>query len=172
MAKKSKLFAVLALCWGLFIFLNSLQNGTTSTQMSDAVVFRLPGFLSFLDVDALTVLVRKTAHFSEYALLGGLASLAFHHSGGLRWGNLGNLLFPCLLWAVLDEFIQTFVEGRTGLVADVLIDFGGIAAGCAVVALILFLIQRRKRKGGRRCAMREPCSGCWGWRARQYRNFT
>lgn len=150
MTKRSRTFAILALFWGLFIFLNSMQNGAASTQMSDAVVFRLPGFLSFLDVEALTVLVRKTAHFSEYALLGALVSLAFHSAGGLRWKNTGNLLFPCLLWAVLDEFIQTFVEGRTGLVADVLIDFAGILAGCAIVAIVVFLIHRRKQREARR----------------------
>lgn len=145
MTRKSKIFAGLALVWGVFIFLNSMQNGTTSTQMSDAVVFHLPAFLEFIDIDTLTVIVRKAAHISEYAFLGMLVSLSFHCSKQLRWRNTGSILFPCLLWSVTDELIQTFVEGRTGLVSDVLIDFCGIVAGCVLTALITWLVHRHRK---------------------------
>lgn len=147
--KKSSVCVILAVLWGLFIFANSLQNGETSTKLSDAVVFRLPGWLEWLDLHTLTVLVRKSAHFCEYAVLAALLCLAFYYSGALLMRNMGNLLFPCLLWAVLDEFLQTFVEGRTGLVSDVLIDFCGIVTGCLVLLAWLWVykrVRRRKRK--------------------------
>ncbi len=146
MSKKSGIFVLAALLWGLFIFFNSLQTGEVSTQMSDAVVFRLPDWLRWIDLDTLIMLVRKTAHFMEYALLSLLVSLSFFHSGGLRPRNIGNILFPCLLWAVADEFIQTFVEGRTGLVRDVLIDFGGVLFGLILTALLVWVRRRWKKR--------------------------
>ncbi len=147
MPKKSKLFAVLAVVWGLFIFGNSLQNGEASAKMSDMIVFRLLKQLSFLKLDVLTVLVRKSAHFCEYAVLSVLTGLSFLHAGALRLKNAGNLLFPCLLWAVADEFLQTFVEGRAGLVRDVVIDFGGILTGCALLTAVSGLRRRRAARG-------------------------
>lgn len=151
MPKKSKLYAVLAVIWGLFIFGNSLQSGETSTRMSDMVVARLPEELSFLGLKALMILVRKSAHFCEYAVLSVLTGLSFLHAGALRLKNAGNILFPCLLWAVADEFLQTFVEGRTGLVRDVVIDFGGILTGCALLAAgrqAVSEVRRRKANKG------------------------
>ena len=146
MTKRSKVFLALAVGWGLFIFANSLLPGGASTGLSDAVAERLPGGFLGLDWHGLTVLVRKSAHFLEYALLGGLAAAVFHSSAALRWKNVGNLLFPCLAWAVADEFLQTFVEGRTGLVRDVAIDFGGVLVGCCAVALLVRLWARHKLK--------------------------
>jgi len=147
MPKKSKLFAVLALIWGLVIFGNSLQNGEASAKMSDMVVFRLLKQLSFLKPDVLAVLVRKSAHFCEYAVLSVLTGLSFLHAGALRLKNAGNILFPCLLWAVADEFLQTFIEGRAGLVRDVVIDFSGVLTGCAFLAAVSELRRRRAAKG-------------------------
>lgn len=136
MTRSSRILCVLCLVWGLCILGNSLLPGGASTQMSDTVVDRFPeGFLG-LDLHALTVLVRKSAHFLEYALLGGLAAAAFWRSGQLRPAQAGNLLGPCLLWAVADEFLQTFVEGRTGLVRDVVLDFAGVLAGVLAVCLL------------------------------------
>lgn len=123
-----------------------MQTGETSTKLSDAVVFRLPDWLAWLDLHTLTVLVRKSAHFCEYALLALLVCLAFYYGGQLLWRNAGNILCPCLLWAVSDEFLQTFIEGRTGLVQDVLIDFGGILTGCLVLLLWLRFWKWFKRK--------------------------
>ena len=124
MSKKSGIFALAALLWGLFIFFNSLQTGEVSTQMSDAVVFRLPDWLRWIDLDTLIMLVRKTAHFMEYALLSLLVSLAFFHSGGLRLRNIGN----------------------TGLVRDVLIDFGGVLFGLILTALLVWIRQQWKKR--------------------------
>ncbi len=144
MTRKSKILLALAALWGIFIFCNSLQNGETSTQLSDAVVFRLPRWLDWVDVHTLTVIVRKSAHFCEYAVLSLLSSFVFHCSGKFRWSNIGNILFPCLLWAVADEFLQTFVEGRTGLVGDVVIDFAGVLTGCLAALLVVWVQKRGK----------------------------
>lgn len=71
----------------------------------------------------------KGWHATEFAILYGLCRAA-----GLRKGDA---LFMVSLGAALDEFHQTFVEGRTGTPRDVLIDMGGALAAAGVEALSL-----------------------------------
>lgn len=147
LSRQTRIFLAAAFLWGVFIFVNSLMPGETSTQMSDSVVESLPsGWLSWLDIHTITLLVRKSAHFLEYALLGLLTAGAFASEGKLVWKNTGNLLFPCLFWAVADEFLQTFVAGRTGLIRDVMLDFGGILTGCLLTAGFLWLRKKYRRR--------------------------
>ena len=89
-------------------------------------------------------IVRKTAHFCEYALLS--ITFAFHLAVlGMRRMRL--FLLPILLSflnASLDEFHQTFVPGRSGMIADVLLDTAGSTAGSLLFSIgILFFISRK-----------------------------
>jgi VanZ family protein len=77
------------------------------------------------------MVTRKVAHFAEYALLGFLAARAFRGSPrpGLqsRW-FLASLALV-VVYALLDEYHQSFVPSRTGTAYDSLIDMaGGLAA--------------------------------------------
>ena len=81
MSKKSGIFALAALLWGLFIFFNSLQTGEVSTQMSDAVVFRLPDWLRWIDLDTLIMLVLSTGFGYLFGIpLGVVAYITDHGS--------------------------------------------------------------------------------------------
>lgn len=92
-------------------------------------------------------IVRKSAHFCEYALLA--AAVAFH----LRFRKQkGKLLFflPVLvvfLYAATDEFHQLFIPGRSGQLGDVLLDTSGGAFGSLIFSLIVVFIISRKRVG-------------------------
>jgi len=72
-------------------------------------------------------LTRKTAHFTEFAVLGLLSARAFSVSSQymLRrmWFFAGLLLV--VVWALLDEFHQSFVPSRTASLYDSLIDIAG-----------------------------------------------
>ena len=85
----------------------------------------------------LTFVVRKAAHFTEYALLGGLWYL------WLRRRRLGWCLSlaAAALYAVTDEVHQLFVPGRAGMVQDVLLDSTGAACGVASVFVLLCVIH-------------------------------
>lgn len=80
-------------------------------------------------------LVRKLAHFTEYALLGGELALAV----GTFWGA-----GAALLVAVLDEAIQFFSSGRAPMASDVRLDFAGALTGLLLMTLILWLFRRKK----------------------------
>ncbi len=82
-------------------------------------------------------LLRKLAHFTEFAVLGAELALLFWE---ILQYTLIAPLFGGLLAAVTDETIQIFIEGRGSSVKDVWIDFGGVAAG----TLVIFLLKRLK----------------------------
>jgi VanZ family protein len=74
-------------------------------------------------------LIKKSSHALGYALLGlaYFGALPRSLSPGFRWTTA---LFMAVLFALSDEFHQSFVEGRTSALRDVAIDSLG-----AVVAL-------------------------------------
>jgi VanZ family protein len=91
--------------------------------------------------------VRKTAHFTEYAILALLAARAFIPSTRRvlhrRWFVAALALVA--LVALLDEYNQSFNTARTGTIWDSLIDISGGAT--ALVALSLWRARRRRVRG-------------------------
>jgi VanZ family protein len=80
------------------------------------------------------VLLRKLAHFTEYAVLTVLWWRALRGLA-LRF-PLAVAMAISLGYAATDEFHQTFVDGRNGTPVDVLIDSAGIViAATAIVVL-------------------------------------
>ncbi len=83
-------------------------------------------------------LVAKAAHVIGYAVLAALAAtLPVRRRGRVILVGL------LVLHGVATEVIQTYVPGRTGKVADVLIDWAGIALGALAARL-------RTRRAGTR----------------------
>jgi VanZ family protein len=80
------------------------------------------------------VLLRKLAHFTEYAVLTGLWWRALR---GLEVRfPLAAAMAISLGYAATDEFHQTFVDGRQGTPVDVLIDSAGIAIAATTIAVL------------------------------------
>ena len=80
------------------------------------------------------VLVRKLAHFTEYAVLTVLWWRALRGLGA-RF-PLAIAMAISLGYAATDEFHQTFVDGRRGTPVDVLIDSAGIAIAATAIAVL------------------------------------
>ena len=75
--------------------------------------------------------IRKASHFGEYCLLGLLSARAFRKSSHLvvqrHWFLVALLLIA--VYALLDEYHQSFVASRTGSIYDSFIDMvGGLTA--------------------------------------------
>ena len=106
-------------------------------------------------LDFMSLPVRKTAHFAEYALLGALLMSGFMC---IRFTMPLRALYSfliCAAAAAADEYHQSFVSGRAGMVADVLLDILGGACGILLVIILclagLYLIGHiRLKKGARR----------------------
>ena len=152
---RRKIFAWLGVAaWMVVIFLFSAQNDTQSGDTSGVIVrwflsLIYPGFESFSPERHLALLevwhtiIRKCAHFTEYAVLAMLVSNALRLAGKFRWK------LPVIIsaaYAVTDEIHQYFVPGRACRLLDVTIDTSGAAFGTAVFALGIFLLNKRHRK--------------------------
>lgn len=78
-------------------------------------------------------LFMKSAHVVVYAVMYVLALRAFSTN---KKAAVHQAILFCFLYAVSDEFHQTFVPGRGGRVSDVLIDMGGVVLSWASVRYI------------------------------------
>lgn len=118
--------------------------------MSDPVAGTAFGWLENLglniDIDLVKLIIRKGAHFSEFCLLGILITLCFIAIGKKISYYTGTIFFICLSVGVTDEFIQSFIVGRSSEVRDVLIDFSGALLGYLIVILIFKIMQKKKYK--------------------------
>ena len=135
---------MIALIWGA-----STVPGMGSSHASLSVVEALRFVLDSLGLASgwvTNLLVRKAAHFTEYAVLGVLVSSAL--DPGARRTRSRILLIGAVLALVasLDESIQLFVPGRSGMVTDVLLDCCGAAAGVVLRTLVVRRRRRDRRK--------------------------
>ena len=113
----------LAFIWG-----NSLLPGEVSGTLSRWIKELLLGAAG---TETGHGLLRKLAHFTEFACLG--ACFAWR-TGMLKKKQWRPLLFGFLA-ACLDETIQCFVPDRGPAIRDVLIDTAGVFLGTAVLLL-------------------------------------
>ena len=126
----SKWLITLILC---FIWGNSLLPGHISGQLSDwakeILASLLPGQIGG-DIGG-GGLLRKIAHFTEFAALGACLSWRF---GMLEKRKILALAYG-IPAACVDETIQLFVPDRGPGIMDVAIDTCGVAAGMILLLL-------------------------------------
>jgi VanZ family protein len=80
-------------------------------------------------------IIRKSAHLTEYAILGVLMSRAMTEPGArVPVAIVLRTLAFCAAYAMLDEAHQTLVPSRTGSGIDVLIDTVGATIGTLILA--------------------------------------
>ena len=127
----------LALIWG-----NSMLTGLSSEAVSGGILAFLGRFLPVLLTEAGHTLLRKAAHFSEFALLG----LLYCGRHRLVKGEAPvHLMGFGLAVACIDETIQIFTPGRASSLIDVWIDASGFALG--LLLIVIFHTITNKIKG-------------------------
>jgi VanZ family protein len=95
-----------------------------------AVIFTLSAIPSLsTGLGGWDTLLRKGAHLTEYAILGGLLLRAL--------GREVPAVVAGALYAVSDEVHQHFVRGRHAAPLDVLLDTAGVALGVYVLHRLL-----------------------------------
>ena len=146
-----KLVLVLIIMFTIFSF--SSENDTESNSRSDGVIVKTCEFIlnrkltekeKELYIEKYVTVVRKTAHFTIYFLL-GLAFASFLKEFDLDTKKI--LLYTVLfvfLYACSDECHQLFIRGRSGEILDVLIDTSG---GFISSFIYTSFIKRRKLNG-------------------------
>lgn len=92
--------------------------------------------------------IRKTAHATEYTILGFLVSGIFFHCKKVEAIKKKIFISVAIgaFYAITDEFHQLFVEGRAGLFTDVLIDTAGVVFGVFIMWGIQSIINTIRLK--------------------------
>ncbi len=136
---KNKVLAVVfwilsGVCMGLIFWFSSREAGQSAHQ-SEIILKMVRAIFGKKAVS--DFIVRKAAHFCEFALLAFLFNFALLYTTGKKNIPLGIALTS--LYAASDEFHQLFVAGRSCQASDWLLDTCGGAAG-AVFFIVIFLI--------------------------------
>lgn len=155
--RKGAVFLLLSILWMAVIFMFSAQTGEVSHKQSgfltDIVRRLIPFELSESEMDTVTFIIRKLAHFTEYAILGALYFETVYYL--VMYKKLMKKLYYktvllatalCMMYAVSDEFHQYFTDGRSPSVRDVIIDTLGGFAGSMLVMLIICVAAKKKRE--------------------------
>ena len=105
--RASRILTVCAGAWLLVIWGQSCMPATHSGAESGALLDIVQKLLPCMTDHIL----RKCAHFGEYALLGVFTAAALRTGAHFSWVAA---LLPGTLAALCDETIQLFVPGRSG----------------------------------------------------------
>ena len=144
------ILTVLVFVWCVVIWQFSLAPGNTSSNTSSQVQDFCNEVLDRVgvDFDVNSKMIRKTAHFSEFFVLGALAAACLFAHGFPHWQLLSPLVFVPV--AAIDECIQLFVPDRGPHILDVLLDCAGGVCGALAVFLLIYIKNKRIEKN-RKC---------------------
>ena len=142
--KKNRFWQVaLPVCialWTLTIWFQSLLSGAQSSAESGWVMRMLTALFGWETVPEWGMfLLRKVAHFAEFAVL------------GMLWSGHARLRERRLWWlwglptAVVDECLQFLSPGRAPMVGDVVVDTAGYLCGVAFILLVTHFYRKKKK---------------------------
>ena len=100
-----------------------------------ALIFFSSSRSSFPDLGLkplLEELLRIAGHFGEYAVLALLVSRAIALNGERSTVRITVVLMWCFVYAIGDEWHQSFVPGRNVSAFDLVIDMSGAVTGCKI----------------------------------------
>lgn len=135
----------------VFILSNSLKPASVSGPDSQGIADVINGFFKNINIDIVLTnhILRKTAHFAEFFLLGIITASTFRVFTKTPCKNIFTILFIGLATAVSDESIQLFIDGRGSQVSDILLDFTGALTGTLIALLFYTILAHCKRKKAR-----------------------
>ena len=136
----------------IIIFLLSNQKAQNSKQLSNSFITKTIINIYEMKHGKITeekkieikenysFIVRKTAHFTIYLVLGLLVSLVLIGKNlNIKQIIIYGVLI-CMAYAITDEIHQIFVSGRSGEIRDIIVDTCG-----STVGILLNIIINRKR---------------------------
>ena len=136
------------------IFNFSSQDGEKSGTLSREVTNRVTKDIKSIQeleenkkeevLSKIEHIIRKIAHFSIYTLVGILMMSLMSTYNLKQIKRIGISFGVGVLYAISDEFHQSFTPDRTPLATDVCIDSCGVIVGIIIVIILLKLVQKIK----------------------------
>lgn len=109
-------------------------DSVESSNQSNFIVDIIANIFKIENIELLSFIIRKLAHYTEYLILGFLVINMFTKN------NINNLylisIILCIIYATSDEIHQIFVPGRACQLRDILIDSIGSITGIYLYKLI------------------------------------
>ena len=134
--KRKIIKLILLIGWMILIFSFSMDNATESSNKSNSIIIWITENIfnknyNEEDIDIITnkysFIVRKTAHFTIYFILGLFFIMYLEEYHSLSKKDIIYTILFVLIYACSDELHQLFTIGRSGEIRDVLLDtLGGV----------------------------------------------
>lgn len=154
--KRKLIYTILTIIWLTVIFIFSSMNTQESnnkskqtikqtvektTEISESIGIienNIPPKKIDKAVNKLNVPLRKCAHATEYAVLAILIIFTINAYTNKNYSIRKILLviLICFLYSLTDEYHQSFVQGRTSLFTDCLIDTTGSIIACVIYSVV------------------------------------
>lgn len=146
---------ILMISWMILIFIMSSKTNTeldTTKSFLLNIMIRIFNGNDFYLLDSdlqknilanYSYYISKTAHFLEYGILCYFSYLTFIYLKKYRFRYIISVLI-CLIYAILDEYHQSFVSSRTPRVFDVIIDVMGAITMILLIELVRTIINYRR----------------------------
>ena len=150
-----RIIFLLLLCSTFFVIFGfSSQSGTESSSLSRKVTTKFVNIFPYtrdLSIDTKEnliehgeIIVRKLAHFSIYTLV-GIFIMAFMFTFNTKLKIQFSIsLLVGLIYAITDEYHQSWIPGRGPSVMDVCIDTLGVFTGILIVLAIVAIYRAFK----------------------------
>lgn len=151
---QKEIIIVILLFWMIVIFGFSNQSVRNSLSLSDKVSehiidtgIKITKKEISLEkrkdlVKKMRTIVRKTAHFTEYFIL-GLLVYGLFEIYSIPKPIIYAIIF-CFLYACSDEFHQLFSDGRSAKILDVAIDTSGSILSIGIFSIIRTKLKKNK----------------------------
>lgn len=148
MKKRTVLNFLMIIIWLFIIFCFSAEDGEKSEHTSDQVIIttvetikqeKLAEEEKEILVNKYIVIVRKSAHFFLYFILGFLLFLFFKKIYGVTPKTFIYTMIFCFIYACSDEIHQLFSNGRTSQIFDVFVDCSGALLSATISSFICYL---------------------------------
>ncbi len=150
-----RIILIISLAWTFYtIFQFSGENATESSERSGSIIINIVNILPATKnlsenekqeiVEKVQPIIRKLAHFSIYAYVGVLMMSFASTYQLLLWKKSTISVVTGLLYAISDEYHQSFVPGRSAQWQDVLIDLTGVIVGSIIVLICISIYKKNK----------------------------
>lgn len=137
---------LLVILWMIIVFSFSAESSGESEYTSDSFTkFIFKGNITDDNVEKLSFIIRKIAHFTLYAL-GGICiciCALLNFKANKRVYFISYIIGTA--YAITDEIHQLFISGRSCELRDVIIDSSGIFVGVMLIKSFKYFFYKIKR---------------------------
>ena len=148
--KKILLWSLVLICMSTIFYLSNMSSNESNTKSINTITKVIDKTTPIKNktkenqlVESINPFLRKCAHASIYFILAILLIIAYYYTTNKKINIICiKTIIICFIYAITDEYHQTFIIGRTGQFSDVLIDTIGALLG----VFLFYIICTKKAK--------------------------